>query len=115
VKPYGAIAIEFASALVDGDFVQAHELLAPDLREQLPPAVLRESYFAMFRGYTDQQPASIWYDEQFWLEDWPAKEPGDMGVAYVGLQGDGFVEAVTVTVASFGGVLLIREVEWGRP
>ena len=38
-----------------------------------------------------------------------------MGVAYVGLQGDNVVEGITVTVASFGGALLIRDVEWGRP
>ena len=90
-------------------------MLAPKLRGEVLPSTLRDEYFAMFRGYSDEQPTSIWYDEELWLDEWPAKEPDDVGMAYVGVQGDDIVEAVTVTVAKFDGELLVREIEWGRP
>jgi hypothetical protein len=40
---------------------------------------------------------------------------GDIGWAYVSIEGDDFVEAVRVVVSALGGKPLIREVEWGRP
>jgi hypothetical protein len=49
------------------------------------------------------------------MEEWPRKRPGDIGWVYVGIEGDDFIEAVTVVVADVDGALLIREVEWGRP
>lgn len=49
------------------------------------------------------------------MDNWPAKQPGDVGWAYVSIFGENFVEAVAVTVAKYEGSLLIREVEWGRP
>jgi hypothetical protein len=38
-----------------------------------------------------------------------------MGWAYVGIEGDDFIEAIAVVVATISGELLIREIEWGRP
>jgi hypothetical protein len=49
------------------------------------------------------------------LDYWPARQLGDVGWAYVAISGDGFSEAVTVTVADMGGRMMIRELEWGRP
>ena len=115
MKAYGEVAIAFASALVRGDFVGAHALLAPRARGDLPPEVLRERFFGMFRSYTDREPSSVFCDEQFALDDWPAKQPGDAGWAYVSINGENFVEGVAVTVSTSEGSLLIREVEWGRP
>ena len=114
VKPYAEIAIAFASALVEGDFLRANTLLAPDLRRKLSPDALRERLYAMFRGYADGGPRSIQFDNGQ-LDDWPAKLPGDVGWAYVGIIGDDFIEAVNVIVADIDGKLLIRQVEWGRP
>lgn len=115
MKPYGEIAVAFASALVQGDWRGAHAFLAPRLRGELVPELLRDRFVGMFRGYTDGEPTSVQYDEQFALDDWPAKQPGDVGWAYVSICGDNFVEAVAVTVAKSDGSLFIREVEWGRP
>ena len=109
------IAVEFASALVDGDYDRAHALLAPELRAQLTPAVLQENLYAMFREYSDSEPTEVFFDEQFSMTDWPAKEPKDVGWTYVSISGDDFSEAVTVVVADLNGELLIRSVEWGRP
>src|SRR4051812_3397965 len=95
---YAEVAVAFASALVAGDFVGANALLAPELRSQLPPETLREELFAMFRGYADSDPRAIHFDEEFQMEDWPRKLPGDIGWVYVGIVGDDFVEAVAVVV-----------------
>jgi hypothetical protein len=49
------------------------------------------------------------------LEEWPGKRSGDIGWAYVSIEGDDFVEAVSVVVSAVGDKHLIREVQWGRP
>ena len=49
------------------------------------------------------------------MEDWPAKKEGDIGWAYVGIEGEDFVEAVTLVVRDATPGLAIREIEWRRP
>ena len=115
MTPYAEVAVAFASALVDGDFDRAASMLAPDLRHRLPPAALREKLYAMFRGYAKGEPRAVHFDEEFQLEEWPGKLPSDVAWAYVGIEGDDFIEAVSVVVADFDGRLLVREVTWGRP
>jgi hypothetical protein len=117
MTPYGEIAVAFASALAEGDFARAQGLLAPELRTQLSPAVLSEELHAMYDGYAGGEPTGIHYDEQFFMSDWPAKEPHDVGWTYVSIVGEAFVGAVTVIVAEVNDTLLtlIRAVEWGRP
>lgn len=53
--------------------------------------------------------------DEFTLEDWPGKQAGDLAVVYVALNGDGFSEALTITMAQYGEDILIRHLEWGRP
>lgn len=115
MKAYAQIAVDFASALVNGDWVGANALLAPTLRDELSPTALRDQFFRMFRDYTDGVPTRIHFDEQFTMEEWPEKHADDVGWAYVSICGKNFVEAVAVIVTKQGGVLLIRSVEWGRP
>jgi len=115
VTPHAKVAVAFASALVDGDFERAHALLAPALQQQFTPDALRENFVDMFRGYARGNAKSVTFDEQFSFENWPAKLPGDLGWAYVGIIGDDFVEGVAVTVADVEGRQLIRHIEWGRP
>ena len=113
--PHTRIAIEFARALVEEDFAKAEKLLSPELRRELTADALRTKLNGMFNRYSESKPRAIHFDEQSQVENWPAKRPGDVGWAYVSIEGDDFVEAVTVVVASVGGQCLIREVEWGRP
>jgi hypothetical protein len=113
---YQELAVAFASALVDGDFARAREMLGPPLSESTSAADLREHFERMYRSYAeDDRPNRVWFDAQFSGEEWPAKRSGDVGWAYVAVQGDECVEAVTVTVAQSAGRVFIREVEWGRP
>jgi hypothetical protein len=49
------------------------------------------------------------------MEDWPGREPSDVGWAYVSVGGDEYSEAVTVVVTLEEGELRVRTVEFGRP
>ena len=49
------------------------------------------------------------------MDYWPDKQPRDIGWAYAAIWGEGFSEAVTVTVAEEEGKEVIRVLEWGRP
>jgi len=113
--PHGKVGVAFASALVDGDFERAHGMLAPELQRQLAPDDLRRELYGMFEGYADGKPERIHFDEDFAHDEWPGKLPGDLGYAYVSIEGEDFVEAVTVTVADFAGKHLVRDIDWGRP
>ena len=115
LTPHAEIAIAFARALVDGDFARAASLLTPGLCREYTEEIMREKFNAMFRNYAKGEPRSIHFEEQFQLENWPAKQPGDIGWAYVGIDGDDFVEAVSVVISEVDGKNLIREIEWGRP
>jgi hypothetical protein len=112
---HAKFAAAFASALVEGDYARAHALLAPPLQQQFTPATLRENLYAMFRLYASGEPKNILFDEEFAQTDWPGKLPNDVGWAYVGIEGDDFLEAVTVTIADIDGNHLIRDIIWGRP
>jgi len=90
-------------------------LLTPELRVALSPTALREELREMYDGYAKGPATQIQYDEQFSMTDWLAKKPGDVGWAYVGIIGADFVEAVTVVVHETDGMLLISQIEWGRP
>jgi hypothetical protein len=114
MKPFEEVAIAFASALVDGNFAAAYALLSPSLQETLSSSSLRDSFLRMVSLHEPEKPTGIHFDD-FSMEDWPAKQSGDVGWAYVSICGDSFVEAVTVVVYNLDGALLIRDIEWGRP
>jgi hypothetical protein len=52
--------------------------------------------------------------EDFILKTWPGKQPADLAVVYVALNGESFSEALTLTLAEYGQENLIRQLEWGR-
>jgi hypothetical protein len=115
MRPFEDVAVSFASALVADDVDRAVTFLAPALRAELPAASLRNRFLAMLGGSAHGRRTAIHFDDEFSLVEWPAKQPGDVGWAYVGIEGDSFVEGLSVTVANVAGVHLIREIEWGRP
>ena len=109
---YGRVALEFATALVDGDFDKAHSLICQPCRADLPLAQLKAEYNEMIE-YGDGPPDFVEIMET--LTDWPSRADGDIGWAYVAISGDGFSEAVAVVVSEDGDNKRIREIEWGRP
>jgi hypothetical protein len=112
---HATIAVAFAQALVDGDFDKAHALLTPDLQGTLTPGQIHRELHKMFELYADGKPRRIWFDQEFSCAAFPNKLADDLGWDYVGIEGDDFVEAVTVIVTNLNGKPLIRHIEWGRP
>jgi hypothetical protein len=49
------------------------------------------------------------------MHDWPEKNDGDIGWAYVALEGSDYAEAVSVIACKEYGKYKIRDIEWGRP
>jgi hypothetical protein len=115
MRMFEEVAVNFASALVAGEFDRAATFLAPALGAELPAAALRDRFVAMFSGYAHGRATGIQFDDEFSLVEWPAKQPGDVGWVYVGIEAEDFLEAVSVTVADVDGMHLIRDIEWGRP
>jgi hypothetical protein len=113
--PYALLAVSFAEALVAGEFQHAHGLLDATLQATSSPDVLRQKFEQMI-AYADAPATSV--ELVVTMEDWPLRQPSDVGWAYVAIEGSGFSEAVTliVTESSSGlRILRIREIEWGRP
>lgn len=105
-------ATEFAKCLTSGRFANAQEFLSKDVKGIYTPEALSSVYTDMI-SYGDG-PAEVNGHFEF-MSDWPARQPSDIGWAYISIVGDGFVEAVTVVVTEENGIPKIREIEWGRP
>lgn len=115
MKAYEKVAVDFAQALVRNSWEKARGFLVPALQAQWPAQRLAETFKSMYEGYAAGPARSVHFDPRFSMEAWPAKQSGDIGWVYVSIQGDEFIEAVTVVVASSQGVPTIRNIEWGRP
>ncbi len=109
---HGKLALDFATALVSGQFEDASALLSSTARADWSATVLRDAYQEMIE-YFDAPPDAVEVMET--MTDWPDKQDGDIGWAYVAIEGDDGSEAVTVVVCAEGDRHLIREIEWGRP
>lgn len=109
---YAKTAVRFSETLVRGDFEDAHGLLSPGLRSELPAAELRRRYEEMIE-YGDGPANSAQLVST--LDDWPSRQPNDAGWAYVSIEGPEFMEGITVIVEEAGDALAIRDIEWGRP
>jgi hypothetical protein len=115
LKPFEAIVLTFAEALIKGDNERAYELLVPALKEIWSPEALAERFVQMWQGYSDGNAEYAVVDEQISMQDWPDKQMNDAGWCYAGIIGSDFSEAVIAIVTDIDGELLIRELEWGRP
>jgi hypothetical protein len=108
----GIIAKKFAERIVAGDFNGAHKMLAAELSQRVSPVQLQESYESMIE-YGDGTPDFV--GVMSILDEWPAKEPRDVGWAYVAISGERYSEGVTVVVSEEQGQYVIREIKWGQP
>lgn len=106
-----SVGLEFVQRLMHKDFEAAHEMLGSKLKSSLTPEELQTAR----RRLVSEQFREM--DEPWVLssiESWPDKRPGDQGMAYVQIGGDGN-EAIAVTVALEEERLGVREIAWGRP
>lgn len=114
------IALTFARALVAKEYKRANGMLSSDLKTSSPPDALRKSLEEMIHYSGDEKdwPTGVQVVTGADISDmgkWLRKSPQDFGWAYVSIDGDSYCEAVAVMVADEAGMLVIREIEWGRP
>jgi len=113
--PQGVVALAFARAIAAGGYDLAHSMVSAPLQATTSASQLEEEFIAMIE-YAECPPENLPDVEVTEaMNDWPAKQDGDVGWAYVAMSNDYYSEAVTVVVAHEDGSSVIREVEWGRP
>jgi hypothetical protein len=105
---------KFAEALVAEKYTDAQLLLTKEAKEIYTPERLATEYKKMV-SYGDGPVKVEEFDGFMDMDDWPARQPQDIGSAYIPISGSDFSEAVTVVVSDENGSPKIREIEWGRP
>ena len=109
------VAVQFGHSIAQGDYAAAHSLLTAGARAVHSPADLRQAVEQMMAYVDGGLITDVALVSECILEDWPDKQENDVGYVYVALDGEGFCEAVTVTLTREAGEIRIRELEWGRP
>src|SRR4051794_30474542 len=114
------VGLAFAKALVSGDYLAAHQMLARELRDDLQPDDLKAHYEDMtsYFGAPVNRIKVSHVDPPG--SSWPGKEASDVGWAYVSIysfpaDAGAYLEGVCVRVVLESGHHLIGQVEWGRP
>ena len=111
---YAERAQQFGDLIAKEDYSAAHALLTKEAQRVHSPDNFREAVIGM-TTYAPGPIRNVAVMEDFILEDWPDKQAGDVAIVYTSLEGDGFCEAVTVTLVQDGSDFRIRDLEWGRP
>jgi hypothetical protein len=106
------VASQFASSLSQRDYSLAQSFLSESLKAQLTAQQIQQNYEGMTAASNG---AALTTEVVETLTDWPDKQSGDVGWAYVAINGDTFSEAVTLTLCEEQGNTVVRDVVWGRP
>jgi hypothetical protein len=110
--PYGLLALQFAKALAEERFDNAHAMLSEGTRRAMSQEDLRDDYLRMIdygEGPADLCEVMIVDDAM------PKKGKSDLAWVYVAICGPGYSEAVAVTVIDDSGQNKLRIEDWGRP
>jgi hypothetical protein len=114
MSPHVQLAQKFGDLIAGEDCQAAHTLLTTEAQSVHTAQEMKRRSESM-RSYAPGPFRNVQVMEEFMLEDWPAKQDGDVASIYISLEGDDFCEAVSVVVAAQDGDLRIRDLEWGRP
>lgn len=109
---YKQVALTFTKALAARDYGAAYALTSTDYRGSTSVGGMQAA-FERIVPLEWKTVGPIEVSET--MDDWPGREPSDVGWAYVSVGGDVYSEAVTVVVTLEAGVLKVRRVEFGRP
>lgn len=111
---YVEIAKQFGDLIASEDYTAAHALLTKQAQAMHSPGDFKNEVEGM-TTYAPGPVREVEVMEDYILEDWPDKQDHDVAYVYVSLAGDGYCEAVTLTLAQQGDDVRIRHLEWGRP
>jgi hypothetical protein len=109
---YKRVGLAFVEALATRDYDVAYALTSRDYRDSTSLKALQAAFESIVPvDWNTAGPIEVGQT----MEDWPGREPSDVGWAYVSVGGDEYSEAVTVVVTLEEGELRVRTVEFGRP
>lgn len=112
VKDWRASAVAFGSALIEGQFLEAHEMLSAEGKSVWSEARLREAFSQLTSYFVSKPDRSLLAAS---LIDWPNRKSGDLGFAHVAIIGDGEVEGISIVICGDRDTCFVRSIEWGRP
>ena len=109
---YPKFASRFATALTNGEYETAYDMLSSDMQRKYTAEALGNKFEAMVEY--GGSPAKVdGFIET--MEDWPDRKADEVGWAYVSISGNDYAEAVTVIVSADNYGMSISNIEWGRP
>src|SRR6185295_12185529 len=92
------VAQKFGDFIAREDYSAAHGLLTTEAQADYSAESFRKSVAGM-TSYAPGPIQEVTVMDELILEDWPAKQASDVASIYVALTGDGFNEAVYLTLA----------------
>jgi len=108
------LAQRFGDLIAREDYESAHKLLTKEAQRIHTVQDMKRCSEGM-RKYAPGPFRNFLVMEEFMLEEWPAKQDGDVASIYISLEGENFCEAVSVIVTQEDGDLRLRDLQWGRP
>ena len=112
--PYAQLGVDFAGAMVSGDFARAHSMLSADLRGSLTVEGLQFEFDACF-AYVEGPLCEVEVVGTLEAEELDPRSPTDAGWAYLTIQGTNTYGGLAIVVSAEQARLVVREVQWGRP
>ena len=107
-----ATALAFVNALAARDYAAAYALTSASYRQANSQEAMQAAFERVVStDWKTVGPVAVGET----MVDWPDKQPGDVGWAYVSVGGDTYSEAVIVVVTREGGELRVRSADFGRP
>jgi hypothetical protein len=111
-REYKQVALEFTRALASRNYPAAYAMTSRRYRSRVSLEQMR----ALFEQIVPQDWGTVGPIEVGeTMEQWPGKQPPDVGWAYVSIGGDVYSEAVTVVLTQENSEMKVGEVEFGRP
>ena len=112
--PQEIVGLAFARALVAGEYEAAHAMLSSSLQATTSATQLQAEFERMI-DYFNSPPGPV--EVSATMDEWPDKQPADVGWVYVAIGDENKTEseAVAVVVTQEQGKSVIREITWGRP
>jgi len=106
------VALQFAEALTDRDYPKAYAMVSTEYKNRMSLDNMKLNFEAIVPS--DWGPIGS-IEIAATHENFPDKQPSDLGWIYVSIGGDVYSEAVTVVITLEDGEAKIRAAEFGRP
>ena len=109
------IALRFAQDLAQRNYALAYTFTSQEYQQHMSLNAVRETFECIIpEDWGAVTSIQVVGDV---LQDWPDKQPTDIGWVYVSLEGEvyPYSEGLFILIAQEGELLKIRDIEFGRP